>query len=209
MEPVVTLNGKVLEVEFDGMSSFSDIIESVAKAHLGDDEMILEIAINGEPLNGSSISSVGAKPISEIKAVSLITKSDAGEHVAELLSRIGEYLNQLAPGLQEVSNMLRTGGVEKANAMLVDALDGLTSFLELLDISKKIMEEGASDKIVNADGESLNSVEIRFTKILKDIMDGQEAEDWVTVADLLEYELSPVIEEWRDFIPQMKGSIKS
>ena len=43
----------------------------------------------------------------------------------------------------------------------------------------------------------------KFSSLLGEIIEVQENQDWILMADLLEYEFNPIMQEWKNFIDNM------
>jgi len=178
------------------------LMEKIATEVFTSEEIVIAVHVNGKPLNDDSLAASDEKPLAEINEISIKTEKDPKEFAVKLLTQVSDYLSQLSPGLCEVADTLRAGNVEQANTLLVQALDGLVLFTELIGTIKNL--SGFDDSSIEIEGETLSSLEERLTEILKNIQSGQESEDWVTVADLLEYELATILQEWRDIIPSIQ-----
>jgi len=198
----IKVNDEAVNLDTNEIETFSGLMEKMATEVLAAEEIVTAVHLNGEQLNDESLMSSGEIPLSEINAISIKTEKDPKEFAVKLLTQTSDYLSQLSPGLCEVADTLRTGNVEQANSMLVQALDGLMLFTELVSTVKNL--EGFDESSVKLEGENISSLENRLTEILKNIQAGQESEDWVTVADLLEYELAVILREWMDIIPAIQ-----
>lgn len=205
MTPEIQVNGKTVEVDLTGAETLSDIIAIVTDKSFEPDETIVNAIVNDQKMDKASLASMADVPASEISSVSLSTVKSPQAKTAELLNEMGNYLNGLSSGIGEVADVFRVGSPEKANAMLLDALGGLSAFVELIQATKMVSKTDLS--IISKDGVTMESLEERLLGVLRDFQKGQEDNDWVTVADLLEYELSPLLEGWISLIPEMEKAL--
>lgn len=205
MAPRITLNGETIQVDPAGAETLSGLLKVISEERFGPDEVITEIAVNGESLGPEEAADLAAAPLAEISSISLATASSPRAKSAQLLSEMGEYLKRLTGGMSSLANTFRVGKPEEANTLLVDALSGLSAFVELLQTAKMLSRADLSDLAL--DGESMASMEEKLLGVLTDFKEGQEADDWVAVADLLEYELVPQLDWWKSFIPKMEAEL--
>ena len=105
----------------------------------------------------------------------------------------------------ETADQIRGGLANEAAKNLSGLLDRISLFMDYISEVLRFVEssfEGfeASDNIEEFLSKSV--------AISKSILASQEKEDYVSLADLLEYELAPHIENWREFITGDDFNIK-
>lgn len=194
----IKINDEPVSVDTTSIKTLADLIENIANKRLDPSELIVNLYINEEMIDSKAMSSIGKKPLSEVNKLAITTIKNPVAHTMELLEKMNEYLDRLVNGLEGVADKFRTGKVGEANSLLVQAIDGLISLTELLKVVKKVSKSETSELIIN--GEKLASKEQNLLDVLKQLKDGQENKDWVAVADLLEYELAPAMDEWKETI---------
>jgi len=102
--------------------------------------------------------------------------------------------NALAGFILEAANHLRAGEIRAGNELLSQILDDfsqLVSFLEDVRRTKAFVEEGRQPSIDALDRESQEMADL-----LNMAVDAQENQDWVFLADILEYEFSQKVGSW-------------
>ncbi|MGK7345956.1 MAG: hypothetical protein ACNS63_09135 [Candidatus Nitrospinota bacterium M3_3B_026] len=206
MAPQIKLNGETIQVDPAGAETLSGLLKLISEERFGPDEVITDIVVNGERLEPEEAADFAVDaPLGQISSLSLTTASSPQAKGAQLLAEMGEYLKRLTGGMSLLADTFRVGKPEEANTLLVDALSGLSAFVELLQTAKMLSRTDLSS--LTLDGESMTSMEEKLLGVLTDFKEGQEAGDWVTVADLLEYELAPQLDWWKGFIPKMETEL--
>jgi len=203
--PEIKVNGEAVEVDLSSAKYLSEVLDALARDNLGPDEIITGITLNNARVEKESISTVGATPLSGIASLDISTHNSPQVKAAMLLGEMRNYLQTLADGAGEVSDTFRVGSPEKANAMLHDALSGLSALIELIQTAKILSRSDMSEFVV--EGMTMSALEEKLLETLTDFEKGQKDNDWVTVADLLEYELAPIIDKWIAFIPLMEAEL--
>ncbi len=99
----------------------------------------------------------------------------------DLLITLNDYLSKLIPALKECANYYQSVQLNEGSNLLVGMIEGLNWVI------------GAA---ANLQMQGINVEEIN-TK-LNEIVKAFENEDYVLVGDLLEYEISPVMQELSD-----------
>jgi len=205
MALLVKLNDEVIEVDTAGVETLSDLLREVSGKRFEPHELIVDIEIDGKPVEEGSWESLKEAPVSGMSSVSISTIKSLEEKTVQLLREMNIYLERLMEGMEEVADAFRMGASEKANSMLYDALEGLSAFTEIIQTAKSLAKTDLSDLSLN--NETMSSQEERLLAVLKSVKSGQEDSDWVSVADLMEYELAPLIEKWREFIPMIESEL--
>jgi len=205
MAPVIKLNDKIIEIDCSEMSKLSDIAEKVAESFFAPKEVVTELYVNDTLVKEGSVASIGGGAISEIRTVSFSTVKDPAEKVVDLLKRMSEYLERFSAGVGEVADQFRVGSPEEANRILVQAVEGVGTFIELLSAVRLVTGSELSD--LSYKNKSLGEREEKLLDITKKMQASQEEKDWVTVADLLEYELGPLMTEWKEMIPLLESEV--
>lgn len=107
----------------------------------------------------------------------------------EVFVSLQEYIVKYIDGLKEIIDWFHQGDEQKALEAMVDAVEGLKWISEALTLTKEL--HGIS---MEAD---------KINPLLVDINTGLERSDTILIADILEYEIVPLINEWNDQINKM------
>lgn len=206
MATIVKINGETAQIGLEGIENLSALVEKVASERFGPKEIINEIYVNDRALADDEIQAAAAWPLASISTVNLVTIKNPAEQVGELLEKMEEYLDKLAGGLTSIAGRFRAGAAEEANQTLFHAIEGLRTFVELLDSVRIVTKSDLAG--VQEGGASFTQSEERLLDVTRAMRESQEARDWVTVADILEYELAPLILDWRRMTPKIKDEVR-
>ncbi len=102
-----------------------------------------------------------------------------------------EYFPKLEAGLRLCSSLLRRGRDAEAIRVLAEAIDGLTRFGEMVDA----MARTSTLRLDRA-----RKLQVEFSTALKGAVDAWEHGDYVLLADLLVYEVAPVLRKGREWL---------
>ncbi len=121
--------------------------------------------------------------------------------ILEALPEAAEACTALSGFILQSANHLRSGEIQEGNELLSKVLDDfsvLVSFLEDVRRCEPFAEEGRKDSIETLDQESREMADL-----LKVAVGAQESEDWVYLADILEYEFSQKLGAWDGLLKGM------
>ncbi len=114
--------------------------------------------------------------------------------ILKALREAAEACTALAGFILQSADHLRSGEIRKGNELLSKVLDDfslLVSFLEDVRRSSPLAEGQRNDSIDALDQESREMADL-----LNMAVGAQEDEDWVYLADILEYEFSQKLGGW-------------
>lgn len=98
-----------------------------------------------------------------------------------------EYISKIGKGCQNIADKIREGNMEIAINSIIELSEGLTWLLAV------------EDYMLN-NQYKIESSTIKASEFLNDINNALELQDYVLVADLLEYEIKPIFkatEKWQ------------
>lgn len=114
--------------------------------------------------------------------------------ILDTLRQAAEACSTLARFILEAANHLRAGDIRAGNELLSQVLDDfsqLVQFLEDVRRTKALVDEGRQPSIDALDRESREMADL-----LNMAVNAQENQDWVFLADILEYEFSQKVASW-------------
>lgn len=207
MSVKIRVNGKNLDMDQSGVTNIADLVEKIKKEMFEPGELIVSLTVDGDRMDPGSLDAPGnLMPVSQAASMEIESMKRPLEKAAELLRAMGDYLGKLSDGAGNVADKFRIGEEEEANAQLGRALDGLGVFTELVETVKNISRTDIT-AIADGAGESLGSKEARLLKSLKEMEGAQMNNDWVLVADILEYDVGPLINEWKTLLPLVEREL--
>jgi hypothetical protein len=114
--------------------------------------------------------------------------------IQEALKGAGEACKSLSGFILQAANHLRSGEIREGNQLLAEVLDDFSQIASLLDDAPRcaaFMKEGKQREIDDLERESREMADL-----LKMAVSAQESEDWVFLADVLEYEFAQKLGSW-------------
>ena len=100
----------------------------------------------------------------------------------EVLNTAKDYMINLNNAIIKSSKYLQIGDYFNGTNLIVNITDGLEWIIQLITLRKDIYKE---DMEIN-----------KLIENIKEVVEAFENEDYVLIGDLLQYEISPIIEEY-------------
>ena len=115
--------------------------------------------------------------------------------IADVLNDAAGYCDELSRFAGTTAGCFRAGDDGRALTGLVDLISGLGWLTKALDGATHAMRLDFGT-VVQGNRTLREQVEI-LNALLTEILATQERKDWVLLTDLLDYELAPLLAEWR------------
>ncbi len=121
--------------------------------------------------------------------------------IARNIENAGKYLERLLPGFEKAAQLFRMGNEQEANEFFLEIIDGIEWFSEVVD--SIIEATGQEPSLLNLGKESLQDRKERLLDFTTQMVESNQNRDWVLLADLLEYEMTPFYKEWQSLLPKL------
>lgn len=173
-------------------STIGELIEAVERDLTGHRRFVMELWVDGERQPEWRGSQMLKRPLSTHSDFKLKTAS-MEEVALEGLDLVQEYIRVTRENIALCAGDIRVGA-KTADAVFASIFDSLVEIVKTIDALARGGEKYRMD-LFKENPASYFSPIIRCLEALKD---AKEAGDTVTVADILEYELQPFLEEMEE-----------
>jgi hypothetical protein len=113
-------------------------------------------------------------------------------------------VERIQKSLIRAAELFRDQDKSEANHFFVHCIEGMERFIETLMITRCALKLDFNR--ISIDGITLAQIQDELSKILKTILECQEKEDFVGVADRVEYELITNLYAWARALRQLRLS---
>jgi hypothetical protein len=186
----VYLDGVRLEFEDSGSgSTIKELIDTIENDLSGLRRFVMELWIDGEMLQEWRGSRVLNRPLSIYNDFKLKTAS-MEEVALEGLDLVQEYIKVTRDNIDACVKDLRVGN-GRADAVLSSVFDGFVEIVKTIDALARGGEKYRMDLFRENPATYFNPV----IRGLDELREASESRDSITAADVLEYELKPLLEE--------------
>lgn len=119
--------------------------------------------------------------------------------VREGVQNLETSLGEIVPALLRVSSDYRLGRDASANSGFGQCLEALRSVIELVAKFREVSASGAFPDFPAA--LTFAGHDQRLLGLLNEMSSAQQGRDWIFLADLIEYELVPILKEMAGGLP--------
>jgi len=192
------VNGKEETVSYVG-ETLGDLLLHIEKEGLPQGNVVRSIKIDGQESSPDS-SDVQKTPLSEIATLE-VEISTLSEIINKNIENADAYLIRLIPGIEKSVELFRVGNEQEANKFFINIIDGIDWLSQALDM---ILKAKAISPETVFDGKSIQDRRASLVGLTQQMVDANKNQDWVLLADLLEYEILPYYQEWSNILPRFR-----
>jgi hypothetical protein len=113
----------------------------------------------------------------------------------------------LAAGAARIGGVFRGFDVSSANHDLVEVAQGLGTLVAIVQALSQTLGVGLGS--VGCGDRTGSQMIADLTAQTDAIISAQQDEDWITVADVMEYDLAPALQQWPELFEALRGSISA
>ena len=176
------------------------------KSFIPEGKVIKSIAINGTRYDDLMLDADKSKAFKlgdadEIK----ITTMNQLELLNGSLNAAITFLNEFKAGIVKTTDEIRWGNSVTGFKDFSAYLSGLTMFIQIMEKISQFLKVDYNNLVY--DGKSLQTYFNDLEKILSSVLSTQVEQDYVLLADIVEFELKPNIDIWENILKDMKTKI--
>ena len=123
--------------------------------------------------------------------------------VATNLANALNYLKKLIPGFEQAADLFRAGSEQEANKYYLQILDGIDWFSQVVSVIMS-PDEGETE-LPDTDDEILEVRQKKLTDLMSQMLEANQNQDWVLLADILEYEMVPFYKDWEKILSKLEN----
>lgn len=204
----IKIDGNYVDLSVHGnkQDSLYDFISNGIVNFIPKGRVIKDIYLNGTKFDELLINDEKAKALGlgEGGELSIITMG-SNELILESISAINNYFNDLSKNLSKVSDLLRVGNDKDGFNDFAADLKGVTAFVQIMDKLAPFLNIDYSiytykEKTIKAYFDDLEAV-------LSKILETQKDRDYIMLADIIEFEMEPLLKVWQEVLESLKSRI--
>lgn len=158
--------------------------------------VVVRLSLDGEEVPGEHLSDLSQIVLADAQRIDVDTVS-VRDVALQGLASANDYAEQVCKALRSTADRLRSDRPEVASEQLAEAVDGLLVLFFALD---------AAASHLGAVAEPVAGIAARVQPWLDAVLEAHQGADWVRVADYLEYEIAPPLDDVPALIAAMRSA---
>ncbi|MCK9240857.1 hypothetical protein [Desulfocurvus sp.] len=196
---MIVIDGQETGLRVNNFANLEDLLVKVMEQDCLDNRMVTDVFVNKEAF--SEIYPHQAEDIStaEIESVEIVTMA-VPEMAVNITRELYKVVRLMGHGCRSVADLFRRGDDAEALELYQDLLDVTRDFLGMIGVLR--------DEFSLKDRQVLNDSLEEITALFSEMIEVSENEDWVLLADLIEYEFLASVEKWKQVIADLREDIR-
>ena len=190
----ISINGaETQDPSFQG-ETLEEVMNAIVKSR--QNSYIRRIWLDGQEVSSDSQDTLKTLTTSvELLELELAELQDL---LANNLTNAKDYLVRLIPGFQKAADLFRMGNEQEANQYYLQVLDGIEWFSQVVIIIVSTQKNKSEEK-------SLEERQKKLTDLMSQMLEANQNQDWVLMADLMEYEMIPFYKDWKEVLSRIES----
>lgn len=197
---MIIVDGQRTPLEVHNFENLEQIIEKVMADTSMQSRIVTDVLVNNEAFSEiypHQAEDMEASYIDRVEIISVHTSEMAQSITRELY----KVVSLMATAGRQVADLFRQADDAQALELYSDLLEVNRDFMNMVGV---LRNEFIADSSMDFDV-SLGDLSSLFSEMIEI----QENEDWILLADLLEYEYLPLVEKTKAIVAQLRESVKA
>ncbi|WP_319467448.1 hypothetical protein [uncultured Pseudodesulfovibrio sp.] len=197
---MIIIDGKQYDIGAQNLENLEEVFDKVVQEGHLEDRIVTDVMLNKEPFTEIYPHQAEDIEMSEVESLEITTMA-ADDMAVEITLELYKVVNIMAEGGKRVAELFRQADDAEALETYQDLIEVVRNFLRMIGVLRDEYSLGDS-AIYEKSAEEFNSMFTEMSSVL-------ENEDWILLADLLEYEFLPAVEKWKQVIKQIRDDIRA
>ncbi|MCK5882248.1 MAG: hypothetical protein KAG61_01060 [Bacteriovoracaceae bacterium] len=195
----ISVNGQSISSELIDNMTISSAVEFINKIGERSNSVVTQLLLDGEEIE---LDEYATKSISNYTHVEFITKSKASL-AFDCLNSCRQYIDIINSKIEMVAELYSTNNTTAANNLFLEVIEITEIFIQLFSKVSITLKNSFADRYKKSN--LAHTLEIGLIGILNQIYRAKESADYIALCDLLEYELTDNLTQWKEtIIPEIE-----
>ena len=197
---MILIDGQKSDLDVANFQNLDQIFVMMNEAGLLKDRVVTDVFLNDEPF--SEIYPHQAEDIetSEVTSVEVRTMP-VGEVAVEITRELYKVVSLIGEGASRVAELFRQADDAEALETYQDLLDVTRDFVGMVGTLRSEFSLTDHKEFMEA-SEQFNTLFTEMSEVLLN-------EDWILLADLLEYEYIPAVNRWKTVVALLREDVRA
>ncbi len=195
---MIVIDGRQSAMNLGNFTNLEEVLVKVMEEEIFEDRVVTDVLVNDEAF--SEIYPHQAEDISsgDIRSLEVRTAS-LGELAVDMTQELFKVIRLMQSGGKRVASLFRQGDTAEALEVLQDLLDVTRHFLGIINMLYERFPAKNEATLVNVSRE--------LDSLLSEMSDVMVNQDWILLADLLEFEFLPGCDNWNEVLTDLGNEI--
>jgi hypothetical protein len=196
---MITVDGRDTGLQIQSFENLEQILMKMSDDKHFDGRVVVDVLVNKESFSEIYPHQAEDVESSEIESIEIVTMPTS-EMAINIASELYKVVSIMDRGARRVAELFRKADDNEALEVYQDLIDVTRDFLGMVGVLRGQFSLKATPGFTEASAD--------FSSLFTEMLEVMENEDWILLADLLEYEFIPAMERWKKVVAQLREDIK-
>lgn len=196
---MIVIDGKQYDIGPQNFENLEQVFVKVMEDGHLEDRIVTDVLINNEPFSEIYPHQSEDVEMDGVESVEIVTMS-ADDMAVEITLELYKVVNIMSEGAKQVAGLFRQADDAEALDTYQDLLEVIRNFLKMIGVLR--------DEYSLKNNEDYEKSAVELNELFTEMSSVLENEDWILLADLLEYEFLPAVEKWKRVIKALRDDIR-
>ena len=196
---MITVDGRDTGLEIQSFENLEQILLEMRDGKHFDGRVIINVLVNKETFSEIYPHQAEDVESSDIESLDIVTMP-TGEMAVSITRELYKVVALMDNGARRVAELFRKADDNEALEVYQDLIDVTRDFLGMVGVLR--------GEFNLKDTPSFTEATEELSGLFSEMLEVMENEDWILLADLLEYEFIPAVERWKKIVAQLREDIK-
>lgn len=196
---MISVDGRDTGLQIQGFENLEQLLIKVMEDKHLTGRIVTDVMVNGEPFSEIYPHQAEDVETAEIETVEIVSMPTT-EMAVNITRELYKVVTLMDHGARRVAELFRKADDSEALEVYQDLLDVTRDFMGMIGVLR-----GEFSLKRNA---NFNEAAEELSSLFSEMVEVIENEDWILLADLLEYEFIPAVERWKKVVAQLREDIK-
>ena len=197
----ITLNDQSLPVDLSHLRNLEEVLLELNEKFIPQGQQLFHVEVNGQFFTERYPRESRYVRLGEVSRLDLKTVSDE-DLARSILADASQQADTLGQALEKSAALFRLAAEDEANHYFAQVLEALRWLLQTGEGACQVMEVDLGRLSTPQIGDVSEFLR-RFQDLLEEMLQVYEEEDYILLADLMEYELLPMVLQWQKILSQL------
>jgi hypothetical protein len=198
---LVSINDQSVPVNTSHFHSLEELLVELYEKYIPQGQQLCQVLVNGEFFSERFPRESRYLDVGEISTLNLTTVSDA-EMARMILRQAAGQAQVLCQALEQGAALFRVAAEDEANQYFAQVLEALRWLLHTGSEACQVLNTGLKDAAGDDPG-GISRYLVNLEPLLAEMQEIATEEDYIMLADLMEYELLPMVHQWQKILTRL------
>jgi hypothetical protein len=197
---MIVIDGKQTGLEINNFTNLEELLVTVVEDGYMQNRMVTDVYVNKESFSEIYPHQAEDIPTGEIDSVEIVSVP-VPEMAVNITRELYKVVRLMSEGGRSVADLFRQADDAEALELYQDLLDVTRDFLGMIGVLR--------DEFSLRDNAAFNANIEELSNLFSEMVEVTENEDWILLADLLEYEFLPAVNRWKKVVALLREDVRT